>query len=87
MLIISSTARCNQWRLRKLGLGNVQLSLIPSLALGAVVGALLGSKIALAVPEHGLRIAFSLLLIVLGLHYLHTSRQSRKPLPMSNWKP
>jgi len=70
------------WRL-----GNVHTGWIPSLALGAIVGAFLGSKMALALPEQGLRIAFGILLIALGLHYLHGSRHPHKPLPMSEWKP
>jgi len=69
------------WRL-----GNVHFSLIPSLALGAVIGAWLGSKIALALPEHGLRIAFGILLILLGVHYLHGSH-TPKTLTVSEWKP
>lgn len=68
-------------------LGNVQFKLIPSLAFGAVIGAWLGSKIALSLPEHGLRIAFGILLILLGLHYLHGSRHAPTTLPVSEWKP
>ena len=70
-----------------LRLGNVQRALVPSLALGAVLGAYSGSKIALALPEHGLRIIFGILLVALGLHYLHASRHPHKPLPVSEWKP
>ena len=64
----------------------MHFSLVPSLALGAVIGAWLGSKIALALPEHGLRIAFGILLILLGLHYLHGSRRTPRTLPVSEWK-
>jgi len=70
------------WRL-----GNIHPGWIPPLALGAIVGAFLGSKIALTLPEQDLRIAFGILLIALGLHYLHGSRNPHKPLPMSEWKP
>jgi len=55
--------------------------------MGAVLGAYSGSKIALALPEHGLRIIFGILLVALGLHYLHASRHPHKPLPVSEWKP
>jgi len=70
------------WRL-----GNVHLTLLPSLAIGALIGAGLGSKIALILPEQGLRITFGLLLILLGLHYLHASRRAPTRLPVSEWKP
>lgn len=68
-------------------LGNVHFGLVPSLALGAVIGAWLGSKIAIALPEHGLRITFGIILILLGFHYLHGSQRSPKTLPVSEWKP
>ena len=51
-------------------LGNIRWALIPALAGGALPGAWLGSRIALYLPERGLRITFGLLLIALGLHYL-----------------
>lgn len=52
------------WRL-----GNICFDLIPGLAVGALVGAWLGSKTALVLPEHGLRIFFGILLLLLGRHY------------------
>ncbi len=76
------TGSWENWRL-----GNVHLGLVPSLAFGAVIGAWLGSKIALAVPEQGLRIAFGILLVLLGLHYLHGSHHTHTGLPVSEWKP
>lgn len=58
-----------------------------SLAIDALIGAGLGSKIALILPEQGLRISFGLLLILLGLHYLHAGRGTLTSLPVSEWKP
>lgn len=75
------TGSCENWRL-----GNVQTTLLPSLAIGALIGAGLGSKIALMLPEQGLRFTFGLLLITLGLHYLHSSRRAPTSLPVSEWK-
>ncbi len=68
-------------------LGNVHFALVPSLALGALIGAWFGSKLALSLPEHGLRIAFGSLLILLGLHYLHGSHHKPTTMPVSEWKP
>lgn len=76
------TGSWENWRL-----GNVHLSLLPSLAMGALIGAVLGSKIALLLPEQGLRITFGLLLILLGLHYLHGSRRTPTSLPDNERKP
>lgn len=76
------TGSWENWRL-----GNVCLGLVPSLALGAVIGAWLGSRIALAIPEQGLRITFGILLVLLGLHYLHGSHRTHTRLPVSEWKP
>ena len=60
------------WENRRLG--NIRANLVPGLAAGATLGALLGSKAALWLPEQGLRTAFSLLLIGLGLHYLRRNK-------------
>lgn len=70
------------WRL-----GNVQFSLIPSLLVGAVIGAWLGSKIALSLPEQSLPITFGILLILPGIHYFHGSRKTPASLSVSEWKP
>ena len=51
-------------------LGNIHWALLPGLAGGALPGAWLGSRVALLLPEHGLRLVFGLLLIALGVHYL-----------------
>ncbi len=51
-------------------LGNIHWRLVPALALGGMSGAWAGSRLALALPEHGLRTAFGLLLVGLGWHYL-----------------
>lgn len=67
--------------------GNIHFHLIPALVVGAVTGAWLGSKLALSLPEHSLRIAFGILLILLGIHYLHGSRKTPASLPVSEWKP
>ncbi len=61
------------WRL-----GNIHSRLIPGLALGSLSGAWLGSRIALWLPEHGLRLLFAALLIFLGGHYLHQGFVSRQ---------
>ncbi|WJW76358.1 sulfite exporter TauE/SafE family protein [Thiohalobacter sp. IOR34] len=53
------------WRL-----GNVCRPLVLPLALGALAGATLGSRLALALPEPRLRLLFGLVLIGLGLRYL-----------------
>ncbi|WP_456447316.1 sulfite exporter TauE/SafE family protein [Thiolapillus sp.] len=54
-------------------LGNIQMRWIPGLALGGMAGAWAGSRTALWLPEHGLRVLFAVLLITLGGHYLTTS--------------
>jgi uncharacterized membrane protein YfcA len=69
------SASWENWRL-----GNVHLRLVPGLALGAVVGAWAGSRVALWLPEQALRTLFGLLLIGLGLHYLLQTRR-RRPQP------
>ncbi len=51
-------------------LGNIRWGLIPGLAAGALPGSWAGSRVALDLPEHGLRLLFGLLLIALGIHYL-----------------
>jgi len=53
------------WRL-----GNVCRPLILPLAIGALAGAVVGSHLALALPEARLRALFGLFLVLLGLHYL-----------------
>ncbi len=50
--------------------GNICKALVLPLAIGALLGALAGSHLALALPEVGLRTFFGVLLILLGLHYL-----------------
>lgn len=65
-------------------LGNIRWALIPALASGALPGAWLGSRVALYLPERGLRIGFGLLLIALGIHYLkgggeHERRPWKRP--------
>lgn len=53
------------WRL-----GSICWRLVPALALGAMLGAWIGSRTALFLPEHYLRLVFGLLLISLGGRYL-----------------
>ncbi|BAO44690.1 sulfite exporter TauE/SafE family protein [Thiolapillus brandeum] len=60
-----ATGTWENWRL-----GNIQTRWIPGLALGGMAGAWAGSKTALWLPEHGLRVLFAILLIALGTHYL-----------------
>lgn len=60
-------------------LGNIQPGLIPGLALGGVAGAWLGSRTALWLPEHSLRILFAIFLILLGGHYLLQGLFPRQP--------
>ncbi len=48
--------------------GNIHWRALPWLAAGIVTGTWGGSLIALYLPEHGLRILFALLLVLLGLH-------------------
>lgn len=47
--------------------GHVRWSLLPWLASGGLVGALIGAHLAMALPEHILRMLFACLLVVLGL--------------------
>ncbi len=49
--------------------GNIRFSMLPGLAVGAIGGAIGGSKLALLLPESTLRSIFGLLLIALGVLY------------------
>ncbi len=64
------------WRL-----GNIHFAIVPGLALGALTGAWIGSKVAFWMPEHTLQLLFALLLIILGSHYLYQGLIRRKKLP------
>lgn len=55
------------WRM-----GLVRRDMIPGLFVGAVLGALIGSRLALLLPEHQLRLLFGLLLVALGIGYLRS---------------
>lgn len=68
------------WRL-----GKVQRRLVPALALGALLGAWSGSRLALFLPEQGLRTVFGVLLIGLGVHYLHGAAVGRAG-PVHEWQ-
>lgn len=48
---------------------NIRLRMLPGLAVGAVGGAVVGSKLALLLPEDTLRTLFGVLLIILGVFY------------------
>ncbi len=50
--------------------GHVRWRLLPGLVTGGMAGAWLGSAVALALPEAGLRSAFAVVLMGIGLRYL-----------------
>ncbi len=50
--------------------GLIRWRSVPLLALGDVIGTLLGTRLALWLPEHLLRYAFAVLLVLLALHEL-----------------
>ncbi len=50
--------------------GNILTTLIPGLLAGAFVGAWVGGRLALWLPEHGLRVLFGVFLLGLGLRYM-----------------
>ncbi len=50
--------------------GHVRFDLLPGLVAGGAAGAWLGSRLALALPEAGLRTLFALVLAALGWRYL-----------------
>ncbi len=60
-----ATGTWENWRLE-----NIRTHWIPGLALGGFLGTWVGSSTALWLPEHTLRIIFSVFLIILGGHYL-----------------
>jgi uncharacterized protein len=55
--------------------GRVSRSTLPLLLLGVVVGSTLGGRAALALPAHTLRLVFAVVLFVIGLRYLQSSRR------------
>ena len=61
------TSVWENWRL-----GNIVTPLLLGLVPGAIVGAVLGGRLALVMPAHALRTVFGGFLIVLGLHYLRS---------------
>ena len=69
------------WRL-----GKVRRSLLPALALGALLGAWSGSRLALFLPEQGLRTAFGILLIGLGAHYLRAAAAGGRAGQVHEWQ-
>lgn len=68
---------------------HVRWDILPWLAVGGLCGAVMGSRLALALPEHTLRILFAGLLIVLGLfeifnrpgHHLPWHHHHHDPYP------
>ncbi len=54
--------------------GHVRFGLLPGLVTGGLVGALAGSRLALALPEGHLRSLFALALALIGLRYLRPAR-------------
>ncbi len=55
---------------------HIRFQLLPGLVGGGLIGAWLGSRLALALPELHLRSLFALLLAALGLHYLLSRKKS-----------
>ncbi len=50
--------------------GHVRLALLPGLISGGLLGAWLGSRLALSLPELHLRSLFAVLLLIIGFRYL-----------------
>ncbi len=55
---------------------HIRFPLLPGLIVGGLVGAWLGSRLALALPELHLRSLFALILLALGLHYLLSKKRN-----------
>jgi len=55
--------------------GNVAVKSVPAIAIGAAVGAVCGSRIAMYMSEDTLRLSFSAGMIVLGLRVLLSARK------------
>ncbi len=51
-------------------LGHVRREVVPGLLLGVITGAFLGGRVALALPELGLRLLFAGILVWMGVRYL-----------------
>src|SRR5690554_501059 len=65
------------WRARRL-----DFSLIWGLVLGVVIGAFLGGRFALGIPERPLQVVFGVILIWMGLRYLGV--RLRRPAPAAD---
>lgn len=62
------------------GLGQVAVSLLPALALGAVMGGSIGASLALYMPENALRIICAFVFASLGVKYLTKGGTNKKKI-------
>jgi uncharacterized protein len=74
MILPSLLGAITHWRL-----GNVRLALLPSLALGAVLGGSLGGSVAVFLPETYLRVICSVIFGLIGVRYIRQSRNKLAP--------